>query len=188
MDDAQIIARYFDRDQSAIAESADKYGNYCHSIAYGILRSREDAEECVNETWLQAWNAIPPQRPKHLHLFFAKLTRNLSISRWRRLHAEKRGGGELPLVLDELQECVDGTADVQAETELRAVKAALHQFLQGLPERELQVFLRRYFFAQGIPQIAADCGLTESNTSVILSRTRKKLREHLKKEGFDDDK
>lgn len=188
MDDAQIIALYFDRDESAIAESSRKYGNYCGTVAYGILHSREDAEECVNETWLHAWHAMPPQKPRHLHLFFAKITRNLSLSRWRRVHAEKRGGGELPLLLDELQECVDGTADVQAEAELREVKAALHRFLSGLPERELQVFLRRYFYAQGIAQIAANCGLSEGNTSVLLSRTRKKLREYLKKEGFDHDK
>ncbi len=185
MGDEQIIALYWDRNEEAIAASSACYGTYCRTIAEGILHSFQDAEECVNDTWLHAWNAIPPRKPSRLRLFFGKITRNLALSRYRQLHAEKRGGGQLPLVLDELAECAGGTADVETEAELHRLRECLHRFLEGLSQRELHLFLSRYFYLQEIPEIAARCGLSKNNVTVILSRTRKKLRDYLHKEGYD---
>lgn len=184
MEDAQIVELYWHRKADAISETSNKYGAYCFRIADNILHSREDSEECVNDTWLNAWNAIPPQRPNVLRMFLAKITRNVSVNRFHARSAEKRGGGEFTVVLDELADCVASETDVEAAYEERELEQLVRRFAQGLPERDGNVFVRRYFFTEPIATIAAQYGLTQNNVMVILSRTRKKLRQKLIKEGY----
>lgn len=187
MEDQRIIALFWERDADAIAQTSKKYGRYCFSIANNILHSDQDAEECVNDTWLHAWNAIPPQKPTRLQMFLAKITRNLAFDRFSARTAGKRGGGEMQLVLDELAECLADETDVASEYEYRELCRSVRQFTDALPRRDRNVFLRRYFFTDSVAQIAARYGLTENHVSVILSRTRKKLKLHLQKEGLVDE-
>lgn len=184
MEDQKIIELYFDRNETAISETDKKYGSYCHTIAYRILQNLPDAEECVNDTWLRAWNAMPPQRPSVLRQFLAKITRNLSLDRWRGANAEKRGGGEAVLALEELGECVSIEGDPATQLELEELKQAIGDFLRSLPERERSIFLRRYFYLEKPEQIAKAYLLKKANVRLILSRTRQKLREYLEKEGL----
>jgi len=184
MEDAKIIALYFARNEQAISQTDAKYGRYCYSIAQNILRSHPDSEECVSDTWLRVWNVMPPQKPNRLRLFLGKITRNLSIDRFRSWTSEKRGGGEAALALDELRECVSHRGDPASETELQELQAAIGQFLETLPRREQGIFLRRYFYAESIAQIAKRYEVKDAHVRLILSRTREKLRNHLKKEGF----
>ena len=184
MEDSQIIELYWQKDPEAIAQTAGKYGAYCFTIANNILNSAEDAEECVNDTWLRAWNAMPPQRPKVLRLFLAKITRNLSFDRFQARNAEKRGGGEIALVLDELEECLAGKADVEAAQEDKELGQCIQSFIRALPERERNLFVRRYFFTEPVADIRKRYGLTENHVMVTLSRTRKKLKTYLLKEGY----
>lgn len=184
MEDYKIVGLYWKRDENAIKETSSKYGAYCFSIADNILHNTEDSEECVNDTWLNAWNAMPPQRPTKLQMFLAKITRNLSFNRFNARSAQKRGGGEILLVLDELADCLACEADVASEYEARELGRCIRSFVKSLPERDGNLFVRRYFFTESIAQIARKYGLTENNVTVILSRTRKKLKTHLVKEGF----
>ena len=184
MEDQQIIELYFQRDEAAIAESKIKYGAYCTTIAGNILHRTEDAEECVNDTWLRAWNVIPPQRPVRLKLFLAKIVRNLAFDRYKHRNTEKRGGGELSAVLDELSECVADTADVEGELQSRALRSSLNAFVSELSAKERNIFVRRYFYADSMDAIARELGMTANSCSVTLSRIRKKLRLHLEQEGF----
>lgn len=184
MDDEQIIGLFFARKQSAIAAAQDAYGKYCFSVADNILHSPEDAEECVSDTMLRAWQTIPPQHPYHLRLFLAKITRNLAFDRYRRDHTQKRGGGEFEAILDELAECVASSEDVEADFDRRALFHAMSDFLRSQPVRERQVFLRRYFYAQSVKDIAREFGLSANHTSVLLRRTRARLVNFLTEEGF----
>lgn len=184
MDDNQIIELYWQRNESAIAETDAKYGKYCFAVANNILRNNADSEECVNDTYLHAWNAMPPQRPNVLKLFLAKMTRNLSFNRYKAQTAEKRGGTEVAIVLDELSECIASNANVEKELEAKELGETVKAFARTLPERECNVFVRRYFFAEPICEIASRYGMSENNVSVILSRTRKKLKKLLIKEGY----
>lgn len=184
MEDYQIVGLYWKKDENAIKETSDKYGAYCFAIADNILRNTEDSEECVNDTWLNAWNAMPPQRPARLRMFLAKITRNLSFNRFNARSAQKRGGGEIVLVLDELAECIASETDVASEYEAKELGQSIRKFVQSLPERDGNIFVRRYFFTEPIAQIAEKYGLSENNVAVILSRIRKKLKTHLIKEGF----
>lgn len=183
MEDSQIIALYWQKSADAISETASKYGAYCFTIADNILHSAEDSEECVNDTWLRAWNAMPPQRPKVLRMFLAKITRNLAFDRFQARNAEKRGGGELSLVLDELGECLGG-GDAEAAYAEKELRQCIQNFVRALPEREGNVLVRRCFFAESVADIAKRYGLTENHVAVILSRTRRKLKTHLLKEGY----
>ena len=162
MDDDRIIALYWQRHSDAISETDRKYGPYCFAIANNILGIAEDSEECVNDTWLAAWNAMPPGRPARLQMFLAKITRNLSFNRFQARAAKKRGGGEIILVLDELAECLASETDVQQELEARELRERIRKFVRGLPERDGNVFVRRYFFAESVAQIAGRYGLTEN--------------------------
>ena len=187
MEDSRIVELYWKKNSDAILASEEKYGSYCRLIAENILHNREDAEECVNDTWLQAWNAIPPQRPQSLKHFLARITRNLSFNRWKSQSAEKRSGHETALVLDELAECLESETDVESEVFLRELRACIRDFARSLPEREGSVFARRYFFLDSVSSIARRYGMTENNVMVVLSHTRKKLKKRLSKEGFYDD-
>lgn len=184
MEDRELIQRFWERDPDAVSAAADKYGAYCYTIAERILHSQEDSEECVNDAWLHAWNAIPPQRPNVLRLFLARITRNLAFDRLQARNAEKRGGGGIDVVLDELEECLGSGTDVAAEFEVKELRACILRFVAALPEREGNVLVRRYFFTEPVADIARRYGLTENHVMVMLSRTRKKLKAHLCKEGY----
>jgi RNA polymerase sigma-70 factor (ECF subfamily) len=187
VEDGKIVELYWQKNENAIKETNRKYGAYCFAIADNILHNKEDSEECVNDTWLNAWNAIPPQKPTKLRLFLAKITRNLSFNRFNARSAEKRGGGEIALVLDELAECLACESDVVSEYEVRELGRCIQKFVRTLPERDGNVFVRRYFFTESVAQIAKKYGLTENNVRVILSRTRAKLKTYLIKEGFSNE-
>ena len=182
MDDNKIIALYFERSEEAIAESEKKYGKYCYKIAKNILTLHEDAEECVSDTWLKAWGAIPPQKPKKLSAFFATITRNLALNRVESIFAEKRGGVLLP-ILDELAEILPDDGGEEWTVDAIVMKDAINSFLATLPKDVRIVFLQRYWYVRSAKEIARDLGLTESNVYVILSRTRKDFKRHLEKEG-----
>jgi len=184
LEDEQIIELYWRKNTDAIAETSNKYGAYCFAIADNILHDAGDAEECVNDTWLRAWNSMPPQRPKMLRLFLARITRNLAFDRFSAKIAGKRGGGELDLVLDELGECLGGGTGAEAALEAKELRQCIAGFVRSLPERDGNVFVRRYFFAEPIADIAVRYGLSRNNVTVILSRTRSRLKAHLLKEGY----
>ncbi len=184
MEDEQILQLYEARNEQAIAATSEKYGPYCTSIARNILHSEEDAAECVNDTYLNAWNAIPPQRPKMLSTFLGKITRNLSLDRFRRDKAAKRGGGELTLALEEIGEVVSGSDPAKA-LDQRELVAAINGFLAGLSAQRRQIFVCRYWHFDSVAAIAQRQNMTENNVSAILSRLRKKLRSHLTERGFE---
>ena len=184
MEDQEIIGLYWDRDQQAIVESQSKYGGYCHSVAWGVLGRREDAEECVNDTWLHAWNAMPPQRPSILSAFFAKLTRNLALDRWRRNRAAKRGGGQTELALEELGECLSGGSGPEQELEERETAAVLSAFLRRQPELDRNLFLLRYFQLESIASLAGRFHMGEGQVKTRLYRVRQRLKRALEEEGI----
>ena len=184
MDDKGIIDLYFDRSEKAISETAVKYGKYCFSIAFNILTDKEDSEESVNDTWLAAWNNIPPRVPAILSTFLGKITRNISLNRWKSLRAYKRGGGEVTLALEELEGCVSGGENPEAQLEQKELLRAVNRFLAGLPEMERKVFVCRYWYLDSVPHIAQKLGWTPSRVTSMLHRTRGKLRRQLDKEGF----
>ena len=184
MEDSQIIELYWQKNADAISETSSKYGAYCFTIANQILCSKEDSEECVNDTWLHAWNAMPPQRPNVLRMFLARITRNLSFDRFTAKNAEKRGGGEIVLVLDELSECLASGTNVETAYEEKELGQCIQRFVRALPERDGNVFVRRYFFTEPVSAIARRYGLSQNNVAVILSRTRKKLTLTLTQEGY----
>lgn len=185
MTDARIIELYWERSERAIEETDRKYGPYCSSIAYNILRDHEDAEESVNDTYLRAWNSMPPERPNILSAFLGKICRRLSIDRWRRGRAEKRGGGELPFALEELEYCLpSGNGDPAEEAELRELQRLYERFLVSLRTQERRVFLCRYWYMDSIADIARRFGFTESKVTSMLHRTREKFRAVLEKEGY----
>lgn len=183
MEDHAIVDLYWSRNPEAIRQTGEKYGGYCRSIARNILPDRRDAEECVNDTWLNAWNAMPENRPRFLAPFLGKITRNLAFTRWRAGQTEKRGGGEMPLVLDELSECVS-TANTLQEVEAAELEGAVNRFLHTLPERECGIFLRRFWFTEPMADIARRYGMREATVRTSLFRSREKLRRHLEKEGL----
>lgn len=184
MEDMQIIQLYFDRSEEAIVETDRKYGQYCYSISYNIVTCREDARECVSDTYLAAWRAIPPQWPKVLGAFLGKITRNISMDCWRKNHRQKRGGGEVVLALEELGDCVADSQSVEPQMERKQLARFFNRFLTELPETERQVFLCRYWYLDSVATIAGYFGFTESKVTSMLHRTRKKLRMALEKEGL----
>lgn len=184
MDDQAIIALYQSRDERAIDETDAAYGSYCHSIAMSILDSRPDAEECVNDTYLHAWNSIPPQCPARLSSFLGRIVRNLSIDRARKNRAAKRGGGAFLQLLEELEPFLPCAESVEQAVETRELTEYINRFLRTLPERECTLFLLRYFYAKSVREAAMRCGISENSAKVTLHRTRKKLQNYLEKEGI----
>lgn len=184
MDDSTLLKLYFARNELAVEATEEKYGAYCHAIAYRILGDEEDAEETVNDTWLQAWNSIPPQQPRYFRAYLAKLTRNLAFDRYRKLTAEKRGGTSLCAALEELESCLPSEETAESALDGKELRASIEAFLNTLSSREEEIFLRRYFYVEQIADIAAHFDLKESNVLTILSRTRKKLKKNLTKEGY----
>lgn len=184
MDDTQIVELYWARKESAIEETAAKYGSYCRSIAGNILQNQDDAEECVNDTWLGAWNSMPPHRPSVLSTFLGKLTRRISIDKWRHVNAKKRGDGQLPLILSELEDCISDGTSIEEETERKLLAETIAAFVKSLPETEQKVFLCRYWYMDSVSAIASRFRFSESKVKSMLSRTREKLRVRLEKEGL----
>ena len=184
MEDSSIIALYFQRSEEAIAATASRFGSYCYSIAYRILRERRDSEEVVSDTYMDAWNAMPPHKPNSLSAFLGRITRRNALDRWEYLHARKRCEGEVPLVLEELGECVAAMGDPEAELEMKEVGQAISRFLRTLSETERKVFVWRYWYLDSIKEIAGRYGFSQSKVKSMLYRTRKKLAEYLGKEGI----
>ena len=179
MDDKSIISLFCCRDERAIAESERKYGRYCHRIAINILRDDGMAEESVNDTWLAAWNKIPPAEPDCLRAFFGKITRNVALAKYRDRRAEKRGGGETDLILDELAELIPSDYSLENDYVSRQIADEIDRFLHLLPEKESGVFVSRYYFAYSVKEIASAYGKSEGHIRAILSRTRRKIRKFL---------
>lgn len=185
MDDKSIIDLYFNRDEQAIRETDLAYGSYCKTVANNILQNSEDVEEAVADTWLKAWNSIPPNRPMHLRLYLAKITRNIALNTYREQSAQKRGGGQVVLALEELGACVSRSDTVDSRIDEQLLRDVIQSFLQQCAKKDRMIFVRRYFFLEDTSTIAQRYGLKESNVLLILSRTRKKLKTHLIKEGYD---
>ncbi len=184
MEDERIIGLYWARAEEAISQTAVKYGAYLHRIAWGILRREEDARECVNDTYFDAWNAMPPHRPTVLSAFLGRITRRISIDRWRRDTAQKRGGGEMALALEELGECADPKGDPASALERQELSGCIAAFVAELKDTERRVFLSRYWYLESIDTIAQKFGFSRSKVASILHRTRGKLRRRLEQEGF----
>lgn len=184
MEDADIVELYFRRDQHALEETAAKYGTYLHRISMNVLGDREDAGECVNDTYLGAWNAIPPTRPAALRAFLGKIVRRISLNRLRERLSERRGGGETALAIEELGELLPTDRDTQQEAEARELTRTLNDFLAGLPARERDIFMRRYWYFDPLADIAKASGKTEAAVKSQLHRTREKLRDYLNQEGW----
>ena len=184
MDDKSIVDLYFSRNEDAITQTDKKYGRYCYRIAYNILTNEEDAEESVSDTYVTAWSAIPPRRPSVLSTFLGKITRHISIDRWRERSAQKRGGGEITFALEELEDCVAGMQDVEMEYERKEIAQTYVKFLDTLPVTERRVFLCRYWYVESIEAIADKFGFSQSKVKTMLHRTRAKLRKRLEEEGF----
>lgn len=182
MTDEEIIALYFDRSEEAIAATQGKYDGYCRSIIGRILGSPRDVEETVSDTWLKAWLSIPPNRPRDLKLYLAKIGRNLALNRLREGRAARRGEGA-DAVLEELQEVLGGNSTEEL-VDAKELQKAVNRFLRHLPERECSIFVRRCFYAESAEDIAARYALRTNTVTVSLHRTRKKLREYLIKEGY----
>ena len=185
MDDVKIVQLYWDRNEQAIPATADKYGNYCTSIAKNILGNREDTEECVNDTYMNAWNAMPPHRPSILSTFLGKIVRNISFNRYKHNTADKRGGGELPVVLDELSDLVSGKDDVEQEIEHKELVKSIDAFLDTLSPEKRSIFISRYWYTDSVSEIAKRHGMNDGAVSMTLNRLRLKLHNYLLERGFE---
>ncbi len=184
MKDAEIIELYFNRDEQAISSSQEKYGKYCSGIAYNILYNKEDTEECVNDAWLKAWNVIPPQRPGKMQIFLGTITRNLAIDRYKRKKAQKRGNGSMEVALDELEECIPANHNTEEVVVAAELEQLIHRFLRDLPERECNVFLRRYWYVEDYQAIADRYAMNLNTVKTTLFRVRGKLKVFLEQEGI----
>lgn len=184
MEDAHIVDLYWARSETAIDATSEKYGKYCYAIAHNILTSAEDADESVNDTYLAAWNSMPPQRPSVLSSFLGKITRRISIDKWRARNAEKRGGGEIILALDELSDCVPFGTNVEQVIEAAELGKAIDRFVMALPLMERRVFICRYWYLDPIASICQRFGFSQSKVKAMLHRTRNSLRNYLEKEGL----
>lgn len=184
MDDKKILDLYWMRSEAAISETANKYGRYCHFIAFNILRNNEDSQECVNDVYLKAWKTIPPQRPSRLSVFLGKITRNLSLNLYKKQNAEKRGNGQIPLVLDELQECIPTADSTKQAIDELILTEILNRFLSSLPAETRKIFMRRYWYLSSVKEIAEDFHIGESKVKMLLLRSRNKLKMLLEKEGI----
>ena len=187
MEDQKIIELYFDRDERAITETQSKYGAYCYRVADNILRSAEDSEEVVNDTYVSAWNAIPPHRPNILSAFLAKITRRLSMKKLRYNTALKRSGDTAALALEELAQCVPSHRSVSEDIEAKEVGEMIDRFLQKLRAEDRRIFVCRYFYLESVEDIVKAFGCSRSKVYGSLERTRCRLREYLLKEGVFDE-
>ena len=184
MEDAQIVDLYWQRSDEAIAQTQRKYGRYCYAVAVNVLTDALDAEECVNDTYMAAWNSMPDNRPAALPPYLGKITRNFALTRLGERRAIKRGGGESAVALDELAECLPGRENPERSAEERELSERIDRFLRTLPDTERLVFVSRYWYLTPVNEIAGRFGFTRAKTAAMLHRTRKKLRTTLTKEGY----
>ena len=184
MKDSAIVDLYWQRSEQAISETDQKYGRYCHTIAYNICGNSEDAEDCVNDTWFTAWNSMPDKHPNRLSPFLARITRNFALTKIVRRTAKKRGGGEAVLALEELDECLSSGYDLEKDIEDRELSRAIDAFIGNLPEEEQLAFVSRYWFVATEREIAEKLGLSRSGVAAMLKRTRSKLKTYLMMEGL----
>ena len=184
MEDAAIVALYWERDQQAIVESDRKYGPFCGSLARNILNSIQDAEECVNDTWHRAWDTMPPQRPGSLRAYLGRIVRNLAIDRWRRNTARKRGEG-LDMMLSELEDCLPGGRSPERELEDREITKAIEGWLDTRTREERAIFLRRYWYGEKVADMAQAWGCAPNHMSQRLMRLRNSLRRYLEERGVE---
>ena len=184
MNDEQIVELYWQRDESAVTVTQEKYNTYLLKIAYNILNNHEDSEESVNDTYLAAWNSIPPQKPAVLSTYLGKLTRRISISLFRRKNADKRQGGEFALSFSEMEDVMEGNMEPEKEMEAQILGELLNKFLHSLKPDERRTFIGRYYYMDSLKEVAAYCGMSEGKAKTMLFRTRVKLKEYLREEGF----
>ena len=184
MEDERIIELFWQRSEEAIAQTDVKYGKYCRYIASNILHNKEDSEECVNDTYMKAWDTIPPTRPGILSAFLGRITRNISLDRYRMGHARKRGGGQIAYVIDELGECISTGDTPERIVEHQELVEILNKFLGNLNEEKRRIFMRRYWYMSSVKEIARDYKLTNSKVKMVLMRTRNELKEVLEREGL----
>lgn len=182
MEDQKIVELFFSRDETGITAARDTYGGYCAQVARKLLDAEEDVEEVLSDTWLKAWNSIPPQRPENLKLYLARIARNLSFDRFRTRTREKRGGGEVILALHELSECIPSPGQPEDTLEAEQLKQAVNAFLGTLPQRDRKVFLLRYFYVETTEAIGKRLDISPALVRTSLSRTRRKLKTYLIKE------
>lgn len=185
MNDQQIIELYFGRKESAITETDKKYGSACRSISYRILNSHEDSEECVNDSYMSIWKSVPPIRPKSLFGYLARIVRNLSLNRYEKQRAKKRGGDERELVFEELSYCIPDGLNSEKEFDKVELAEILNSFLSSLPEEKAIIFMQRYWYFCSVKEIASENKLSQSNVKMILLRLRQSLKEYLAKEGIE---
>ncbi len=182
MDDVEIIDLYWHRDQSAVSESSAKYGRMLKGISFSVVQNHEDSDECVNDTYLKAWNTMPPQKPNSLAAYLGRITRNLSINCWYASHAKKRGG--VNLLITELSECIPSAYSVEKEMEASELSAFIAEWLYSLAQDDRVLFLRRYWFGQSLKSLAKECGTTPNKLAGRMHRLREKLKLALEKEGI----
>ena len=185
MNDEGIIKLFFAREEAAISETDKKYGSYCRRLTLNILESREDSEECVNDTYMKLWNTIPPKRPGSLGAFAAAVARNAALNMLRGRTSEKRGGGDTCVPFDEISECLPSAQSVESAVDEKELINALNRFLGSLDSRKRKIFMKRYFHFFTMSEIASDTGMSEENVRTVLFRTREKLRVFLEKEGIN---
>ncbi len=184
MQDSQIVNLYWDRNETAIDQTDKKYGRYLTKIAYNILADREDSQESVNDTYLAAWDSMPPHRPDVLSTYLGKLIRRVSIDLFRRKSSQKRGGGEYALSLQELESCISGGNTTEQALDLQLLSEAIEKYLRSISEEARNVFIGRYYYLDPVKKIAGYCHISESKAKILLYRTRQGLWEYLQKEGF----
>lgn len=184
MDDSQIVDLYWKRQGNAVSQTKEKYGRYIFSIANHILQQYEDSEECVNDTLFGAWNSIPPHRPTVLSTYLGKITRRLALKKHREKTAQKRGGMEADLSLEELADCIPAGRTIDGQLDDRELTQILNRFLSELPVQQRKAFVCRYWYCESIAEISQRFSWSESKTKMLLLRTREKLRQCLKKEGI----
>ena len=184
MDDEKILDLFFQRDEQAVSLTQMKYGSYCQSIAYRILRQKEDGDECVNDTWLRTWSSIPPARPENLRAYVGKITRNLALNRIRKDSAWKRTGDCVSISLNELSECIADQGNVEEQIENNAVAEGINRFLAELPKEKRVCFVLRYWYFYSIAEIAEKMHMREEKAKSILFRTRKQLKHYLEQEDI----
>ena len=185
MKDAEIVALYWERNEEAIQQTQRKYGAYLSKIAYNILSDFEDSKECVNDTYLKAWDSMPPHRPDVLSTYLGKIARQLSIDMFRKKHSTKRYASEYALSLDELGDSFSDGSTPEQSFDAKLLDAAINRFLRTLPHEARNTFLGRYYFFDSLKEVARYCGMSEAKAKSLLYRTRQSLKAYLVKEGFD---
>ena len=184
MDDRRIVELFLERSEEAILETDIKYGRYCHKIAFNVLGNDEDSEECVNDAYMRAWGSIPPNEPDSMASYIGRITRNLALDKLRQKQSDKRGNGEVPVVLDELAECVSGHDELERRQDSAEIAAAIDSFLNELNSVERGVFMRRYWMMEPIADVANRYDISVSKTTTMLFRLRNRLKKHFMNEGI----